>query len=339
MRYDIEVFDRARESSREKSHRFLRDSMKDLIDRERLRENRNRIVQRQTGKEGKPPNAGLAAKPDPRKGSPKRERGRSEQPKKKGICYKFQEGKCNLGKACQYRHESPKRSKSDKGKGKSRDRPRSPCKGKPKKMSREEMAKTPCTYFQKGNCRRGDKCYYKRETSAAPAKEKKRSRQNSPAAKKESQKGAVCIQHACIAKTMPGLRSRPSSESRTLQKSVRFNLNPQIIPVKATGEQCKLVVKARKFTKVYPNAQSVPESSKAEQHLAQVHARQLQEAVRAFEKKKPERKFLCAEPTLTCRHDTAEESVVLLCCARSQLTMESHHQLLPPFKTETRCHG
>ena len=181
LKYDIEVFDRARESSHEKSYKFLRESMKELIDRERLRENRNRIVQRQTGKEGKQPNAGLPAKPDPRKGSPKRERGRSEQPKKKGICYKFQEGKCNLGKSCQYRHESPKRSRSEKGKGKGRERSRSPSKGKPKKMS-------PCTYFAKGSCKRGDKCYYKRDSNAAPAKGK---------GKEQSPSELACAKERC----------------------------------------------------------------------------------------------------------------------------------------------
>ena len=158
MKNNIEVFDRAREGTHEKSYKFLHQSMKEMIDRERLRENRNRIAQRQTGKEGKQPNAGVAAKPGPRKGSPKRERGRSEETKKKGICYKFQEGKCNLGKSCPYRHESPKRSKSEKGKGKGRERSRSPSKGKQKKMSREEMAKIPCTYFARGSCKRGDKC-------------------------------------------------------------------------------------------------------------------------------------------------------------------------------------
>ena len=108
MKYDIEVFDRAREGTHEKSYKFLHTSMKEMIDRERLRENRNRIAQRQTGKEGKQANAGVAAKPGPRKGSPRRERGRSEEPKKKGICYSFQKGECKLGKKCQYRRESPK---------------------------------------------------------------------------------------------------------------------------------------------------------------------------------------------------------------------------------------
>ena len=63
------------------------------------------------------------------------------------------------------------------------------------------MAKIPCTYFQQGKCRRGDKCFYKHENAAAPAKDPKRT--NSPAPKKKaSAKAAPCIaqRYACIAK-------------------------------------------------------------------------------------------------------------------------------------------
>ena len=63
------------------------------------------------------------------------------------------------------------------------------------------MAKIPCTYFQQGNCRRGDKCFYKIEKVAAPTKEPKRT--NGPAPKKKaSAKAAPCItqRYARIAK-------------------------------------------------------------------------------------------------------------------------------------------
>ena len=51
--------------------------------------------------------------------------------------------------------------KKGKGKGGSRS-------GSPNRKSREEMAKIPCTYFQQGKCRRGDKCFYKHEVATAP---------------------------------------------------------------------------------------------------------------------------------------------------------------------------
>ena len=198
-------------------------------------------------------------------------------------------------------------------KGKGRERSRSPSKGKQKKMSREEMAKIPCAYFARGSCKRGDKCYYKHDTAAAPAKEKHKPRPNSPAAKKESKKSAVCVQHACIAKSLPGLRSSPSRERKAQQKRVRFNLKPQIIKVTAVGEQCKLADKSRRYTKVNPDASTVPASSKKEQHLAQVHARQLWEAIRVFDREKPVCKFLCDEPSLTCKHCRRVSGPVMLC--------------------------
>ena len=48
LKYDIEVFDRASKKSHEKSYIFLHQSMKNLIDRERLGENRNRIAEKKT---------------------------------------------------------------------------------------------------------------------------------------------------------------------------------------------------------------------------------------------------------------------------------------------------
>ena len=68
-------------------------------------------------------------------------------------------------------------------------------------MSREETAKTPCTYFQQGKCRRDDKCFYKRENAAAPTKDPKRTNRPAPK-KKASAKAAPCItqRYACIAK-------------------------------------------------------------------------------------------------------------------------------------------
>ena len=332
LKYDIEVFDRAREGSHEKSYAFLHQSMKDMIDRERLRENRNRIVQRQTGKEGGKANAGVAAKPGPRKGSPKRERGRSEEPKKKGICYAFQKGECKQGKKCQYRHESPKdkRAKSDK---KGRERSRSPSKEKGKKMSREEMAKTPCTYFAKGNCKRGDKCYFKHDATAAPAKEKNKPRPNSPSAKKDAKKGAVCIRHACIAKSMPGSLPSPSMANSKKRLKVRFNLKPKIIQIQAVGEQCKLIEKPRQYQKVYPDADDIPKPSKKEQHMAQVHARQLQEAVRIFDSKKPSCEFDCLEPSLTCKHCRKVCGPIMLC------KMPIDHGITPSAATPVQSGG
>ena len=104
LKYDIEVFDRASEKSHEKSYIFLHHSMKNLIDRE-LRENRNRIAER--NKAGAPKDTKAApAKSDGRtgrKGSPSRGRSQ-ERGKGDKICYKFQNGQCDKGKKCPFKH-------------------------------------------------------------------------------------------------------------------------------------------------------------------------------------------------------------------------------------------
>ena len=46
MKYDIEEFDRAPEKSEQKSYAFLLRNIRDLLDRERLRSNWNRIVEK-----------------------------------------------------------------------------------------------------------------------------------------------------------------------------------------------------------------------------------------------------------------------------------------------------
>ena len=89
---------------------------------------------------------------------------------------------------------------------------------------------------------------------------------------------------------MPGSLPSPSKAVEKLKFKVRFQ---------AVGEQCKLTERPTEYQKVYPNADAVPKPPKSEQHLAQVHARQLQEAVRVFDSKKPSCEFNCLEPSLT----------------------------------------
>ena len=203
LKYDIEMFDRAHEKSHEKSYSFLHQSMKNLIDRERLRENRNRIAEK--NKAGIKDTKAAPAKGDGRggrKGSPSR--GRSQERGGKGdkICYKFQKGTCDKGKKCPFKHVKEDKSRTQSPR---RTKTRSPSRGnkddKGKKMSKEEMAKTPCIYHAQGKCRRGDKCFYKHDDKAAAAT-KDTKRDNSPAPKKKSKDStaAPCLiqKFACI---------------------------------------------------------------------------------------------------------------------------------------------
>ena len=291
LKYDIEVFDRASEKSHEKSYSFLHQSMKNLIDRERLRENRNRIAEK--NKSGGPKDTKAApAKGDGRKGrkgSPSRGRSQ-ERGKGDKICYKFQKGQCDKGKNCPYKHV-----KDDKARTKSprRKNTRSPSRGnkgdKGKKLSKEEMAKTPCIYYAQGKCNRGDKCYYKHEDKAAAATKDSPKRTNSPAPKKDKKgkdsNAAPCLidrcqKFACIAKTKPKATSSLVHGEPVSMKRIRFRKSVHIIEVPAVGTQRPVRHRPREYSNVYRTSQDVPASSKVEQHEAQVRARQLQETVK-----------------------------------------------------------
>ena len=197
LKYDIEVFDRASEKAHEKSYSFLLQSMKNLIYRERVRENRNRITEK--NKAGGPKDTKAApAKGDGRghpnrKCSPSRcrsqERGKGDQ-----VCYKFQTGQCDKGKKCPFKHVQDDKSRTQSPR---RNRTRSPSKGnkddKGKKMSKE-MAKTPCIYHAQGKCRRGDKCSYKHDDKAAAAtKDTKRTNLPAPKKKGKEPNAAPCL--------------------------------------------------------------------------------------------------------------------------------------------------
>ena len=242
--------------------------MKNLIDRERLRENRNRIAEK--NKAGGPKDTKAApAKGDGcgnpnRKGSPSRGRSQ-ERGKGDKICYKFQKGQCDKGKKCPFKHVKEDMSRTQSPR---RNKTRSPSRGnkddKGKKMSKEEMAKTPCIYHAQGKCRRGDKCFYKHDDKAAAATEDTK-RANSPAPKKKAKESNAA----------PCLMSPVSA-----MKRLRFRKVPHVIEVKAVGRQVPVKHRPREFTKVYKTAEDVPVSSKVEQHEAQVRARQLQETVK-----------------------------------------------------------
>jgi hypothetical protein len=100
MKYDIEEFDRANEKSEQKSYAFLLRNIRDLLDRERLRSNRNRIVEKNKQTEKLQPAAPAQGGKDRGKGKGDRgrSRGRSQSAKGDKICYKFRDGKCEKGK-------------------------------------------------------------------------------------------------------------------------------------------------------------------------------------------------------------------------------------------------
>jgi len=94
MKYDIEAFDRGAEKSEQKSYAYLLRNIRDLLDRERLRSNRNRIVEKSKQTEKPQPAAPAQGGKDRGKGDRGRSRGRSQSSKGDKVCYKFRDGKC-----------------------------------------------------------------------------------------------------------------------------------------------------------------------------------------------------------------------------------------------------
>ena len=119
-----------------------------------------------------------------------------------GICFKFLKGECTDGKDCKRDHDTPFKNawkaagepflkakkavdaakeltsaKKDKGggkggRGKGRGGKRSSAPAE--KLTREQMAVTPCPYLARGACNMGDKCWYKHNdgkstSTAAPS--------------------------------------------------------------------------------------------------------------------------------------------------------------------------
>jgi hypothetical protein len=94
MKYDIEAFDRGAEKSEQKSYAYLLRNIRDPLDRERLRSNRNRIVEKSKQTEKPQPAAPAQGGKDRGKGDRGRSRGRSQSSKGDKVCYKFRDGKC-----------------------------------------------------------------------------------------------------------------------------------------------------------------------------------------------------------------------------------------------------
>ena len=105
--YDIDLFDRAKEGEDNRSHKFLLQSIKDLTDRERLRENRSRIAERNKLKPGDRNDKNAAPAQAHAASALHRVRGRPTS-REKGVCWAFLEGKCTKGKDCKFKHEKPR---------------------------------------------------------------------------------------------------------------------------------------------------------------------------------------------------------------------------------------
>ena len=156
LKYDLEIYDRAKERSDQHSYAFLKNSIREMLTRERKRKNRDRIARSHGDKYGaaasprsaSPSHRGGRERSQSLRGSRPRSpsRGRSQSPNKsrtpspKGVCYDFLKGTCKRGNKCPFLHK--KRSLSPGGQR------------APKKINKT------CKFWKLGTCTKGDQCRF-----------------------------------------------------------------------------------------------------------------------------------------------------------------------------------
>ena len=321
LKYDIDTYDRAKEGDPSKTYSFLVKAIRDLIDRERLRENRDRVVDKNQPKPNNPKDrAGLPVVP-----SAKREktppRGRTPD-RKKIPCRDFVKGKCAKGKDCPYRHDKKDRSPS-------RQRtPRTSSRDPKKKLNKEEMAKTPCIYFARGDCRRGDKCLYLHEKKSAAAP-KDPARPNSPKPKKEpkpKKSATPCVRssYACSAtrRKLGSDRSPTKERAAQTEKRVTFDKRVGVKKINARGRCNPVIHGPRKYDNVLTTAEAAKKSDPIDVLNAKTAARKLQEAAKQFGNSvQPSCGFNCVDDleSLTCK-----------CCRNLLAPCKINTVLMPP---------
>ena len=148
MEYDLKVYERSREGS----YQYLVQAVLDILSRDRLKENRDRIARMHSGKFSVP-----AEDQSSRFRSPGPSGG-------KAICFNFQKtGKCKFGDKCKYQHargasSSPRSSRSNSRQS-SFSRGSSPSQSLRGRGKGKEKSKIPCRFFKSGKCKRGDSAH------------------------------------------------------------------------------------------------------------------------------------------------------------------------------------
>ena len=113
LKFDLEVYDRAKEGEENHTYGYLVKCVKELLERERTRSNRTAIAKAHGARYGTPAY-------DEKPKAPTTPRGRDE----KKPCFAFQRGKCPRGKNCPFEHVKAEPSRG-------RTPPKSPKGGRP----------------------------------------------------------------------------------------------------------------------------------------------------------------------------------------------------------------
>ena len=308
MRYDIDTYERAKEGDPKHTYAFLEKSVRDLITRERVKDNRDRIAKSTTSRYGMPAPGSYGRRTPSRSQSPKgsfrssRSPSRDKYGKSKGVCYDFLSGKCKKGSSCKYRHEKPKRSGSGSNSrspgGDRRKQSRSPGSDRAK-HPKKDLKNKPCRYFKEGKCKKGEKCPFKHaseDSNAVPA-----GRADSPAPNKKKDKGRdkePSKAAPCIAKAMPvltiesidgvesqaampsvnhyrGGNTKRASGKKPRDKRVRFNDKVEYLKHESSGKGLKVGPRIRGEGLTSFRTDSCPKSDPEDAKIAIENAKSL----------------------------------------------------------------
>ena len=224
MCYDLDVYDRSSDGSHQRSYTFLVQAVRDLLARERLKLNRERISRSHDVRYGTAASGDFSDSSNRK--SPRRSPGSSNRGS--GVCYEYaKHGTCKFGSKCKYKHEKP-RDKSHSSRS-SRSSSRSSFHSSRSRRSssgssgRKDKSKIPCRYHKKGNCRRGDSCPFKHDEPSSSAPAPSRERAGSPAAKSKKDKKDRSSRSQGRGKSDRGHRRsrRGRSENKTRKSSPR----------------------------------------------------------------------------------------------------------------------
>ena len=271
MKLDL---DRAKEGTSTHSYSFLIQSIRDLLTRERVRRNRDRIAKSHRKKFGAPaprkegtrPQSGGRGRASSRdsnasfrsRSSSRGSQGRSTSPK--AACYDFLKGKCTRGANCMFLHKN-----------------RSPS---PKPPDKQKKINKVCMYWKKGKCTRGDKCRFLHKSdkdrtpsssrtagteNAAPAAPEK-PRSPSPAPKSRPGRGrfkspratpAACCVHSAAASNAGYVPQGKGSKTKAIKKFL-FVSRPEIRSIPTEGRGRKLFKRPRRYTTCYADQANCP---------------------------------------------------------------------------------
>ena len=181
MGYDLDVYDRSSDGSHHRSYAYLVQAVRDLLARERLKLNRDRIsksndMRYSTAASGEHSDSSIRRSPSPRRSPGSSNRG-------SGICFEYaKKGSCKHGNKCKYKHEKP-RERSHSSRTRSSLHSSRSRRSSSGSANRTDKSQVPCRYFKKGHCRRGDSCPFKHESTSSSAAAPTRERAGSPSAK------------------------------------------------------------------------------------------------------------------------------------------------------------